>query len=315
MLHYFPQYWQNVAACGKNARQHLNIVAPALSARSKTEWCCHLPGLRGRKVKPKVVLHHKNTDNPEWCFVKKYRELCPLDAPPHEFYLQPSRHLTSSCWYSNRSQGHTTLGKNVSRICKCARIEGYKTNHSLHATSTTRLYQSGVDEQRVMERTGHRSLEGVRSYKRTSDSQRQALSDNLNRQVTQHHTTFTTSTTPPASSHLVQSAHSQLLQGLSLPSATFQNCTVNFNVGTVKEPSRKRKRVMILDDSDSDWSLHVHSQMLYDLLFPHNHDTVYAHAHAHAVCTQLILWGNHVFHLMWKYTIYFPHATQSDWLI
>ena len=31
MLHYFPQYWQNVAECGKNARQHLNTAAPAQS--------------------------------------------------------------------------------------------------------------------------------------------------------------------------------------------------------------------------------------------------------------------------------------------
>lgn len=35
----------------------------------------------------------------------------------------------------------------------------------------------------VMEQTGHRSLEGVRSYKRTSDQQREALSDILNRKV------------------------------------------------------------------------------------------------------------------------------------
>ena len=50
-------------------------------------------------------------------------------------------------------------------------------NHSLRATAATRLYQSGIDEQLVMERTGHRSLEGVRSYKRTSDTQREVSSD------------------------------------------------------------------------------------------------------------------------------------------
>ena len=76
--------------------------------------------------------------------------------------------------------GHTTLAKTVTRLCKLAGIEGYKANHSLRATTTSRLYQSGVDEQLVMERTGHRSLEGVRSYKRTSDVQREALSDILN---------------------------------------------------------------------------------------------------------------------------------------
>ena len=70
----------------------------------------------------------------------------------------------------------------MARLCKQAGIEGYKTNHSLRATTTTRLYEKGVDEQQIMERTGHRSLEGVRSYKRTSDRQRRALSDVLNRE-------------------------------------------------------------------------------------------------------------------------------------
>ena len=59
-------------------------------------------------------------------------------------------------------------------------IEGYYTNHSLHATVTSRLYQSGVGEQLVIERTGHQSIERVRSYKRTSDQQREALSNLLN---------------------------------------------------------------------------------------------------------------------------------------
>ena len=39
------------------------------------------------------------------------------------------------------------------------------------------VYQAGMDEQLVMERTGYRSVEGVRSYKRTSEEQRLALSD------------------------------------------------------------------------------------------------------------------------------------------
>ena len=52
-------------------------------------------------------------------------------------------------------------------------------NHSLRATAATRLYQAGVDEQLVMEKTGHRSIEGVRSYKHTSEQQLQQLSDIL----------------------------------------------------------------------------------------------------------------------------------------
>ena len=61
-----------------------------------------------------------------------------------------------------------TLKNFVSNVCKEAGIQGHKTNHSLQATAATRLYASGVDEQLVMERIGHRNIEGIRSYKRTS---------------------------------------------------------------------------------------------------------------------------------------------------
>ena len=60
-----------------------------------------------------------------------------------------------------------------------AGINGYKTNHSLRATAATRLYQAGVDEQLIMEKTGHRSLEGMRSYKRTNTVQQENISDIL----------------------------------------------------------------------------------------------------------------------------------------
>ena len=44
----------------------------------------------------------------------------------------------------------------------------------------TRLFHSGVDEQSIMSSTGHRSLEGVRAYKRVSDDQKEQVSTVLN---------------------------------------------------------------------------------------------------------------------------------------
>ena len=58
-------------------------------------------------------------------------------------------------------------------------IGGFKTNHSLCATAATQLYQAGLDEQLIMETTGHQSLDGVRNYKRTSVEQQQVVSDIL----------------------------------------------------------------------------------------------------------------------------------------
>ena len=76
--------------------------------------------------------------------------------------------------------GNNTLSQTVHRLCTSAGIKGYKTNHSLHVTSATRMFQGGVDEQLIMSRTGHRSIEGVRAYKRISGEQRMELSHVLN---------------------------------------------------------------------------------------------------------------------------------------
>ena len=64
-------------------------------------------------------------------------------------------------------------------ICKDAGIEGNFTNQSGKSTCATHLYQAGVDEQSIMMRTGHRSVQGVRKYKRPSDTQLKEISNIL----------------------------------------------------------------------------------------------------------------------------------------
>ena len=70
-----------------------------------------------------------------------------------------------------------------------------------------------------MERTGHRSLEGIRSYKRTSDSQTEAVSDILNskRPCTEVVPPFTTAADPE-----VQQAQSPMSSTTNMQ-ANFQN--------------------------------------------------------------------------------------------
>ena len=230
----------------------------------------HPGGLKGRNIAPKVVIHHANQSEPNRCFLrlfKLYRQLCPPDAPEDAFYLKPASKPTSTCWYSKVPIGRTKLSNTVSRLCKSAGIKGYFTNHSLRATATSRLYHAGVDEQLVMERTGHRSLEGVRSYKRTSDEQRETLSNLINRQVpagpsnavvalpsgkTGYHEEAAS-----AISSTISSTQTSQLRSVSLPSATFKDCTVNFYVGSSTndhadstEPRRKRPRRLILEEDD-----------------------------------------------------------------
>ena len=177
--------------------------------------------------------------------------------------------------------------KTVGRICKSAGIPGHKTNHSLCATTATRLYQSGVDEQLVMERLGHRSLDVVRSYKQTSASQREALSDIQNRQGAP-------STVSEWSAVSVQSSqNSQLLQGLSFP---FSHCSVTFNIGCVsggeenQKPPRKRWAV-ILDDSDSEWHYTAQNCSCYQHIYLLSSHT---HAHTHTQPTRMRIIMSHL---------------------
>jgi integrase len=64
-------------------------------------------------------------------------------------------------------------------MCKAAGIPGLRSNHSMRTTSTTGVYAAGINEQLIMEHTGHRSVEGVRSYKRTYVHQEEGTSDVL----------------------------------------------------------------------------------------------------------------------------------------
>ena len=108
-------------------------------------------------------------------FVQQTGQTMPSICHPYQI-----PNLQCTCWYSRAPLGHNKLRNAVADMCKQAGIPGYHTNYSLPATAATCLYHAGVDEQMVMERTRHRSLEGVRTYKRTSKQQRAAISDILN---------------------------------------------------------------------------------------------------------------------------------------
>ena len=54
-----------------------------------------------------------------------------------------------------------------------AGISGRKTNHSLRAYAATELFQAGIPEKVIQDRSGHCTLEGLRKYERISDQQRQ----------------------------------------------------------------------------------------------------------------------------------------------
>lgn len=84
------------------------------------------------------------------------------------FYRRPIGVTTSR--FSSQVVGGNKLSTLVRTMCKEAGLSGNFSNHSGKKTCATSLYNSGVDEQLIMGRKGHRS-DAVRKYKRTSTSQ------------------------------------------------------------------------------------------------------------------------------------------------
>ena len=65
----------------------------------------------------------------------------------------------------------------MKKLCKKAGIPGYKTNHSLRATTATRAVDMGLPDKLVMERTGHRSVAALHSYQHPSENSKEIVSD------------------------------------------------------------------------------------------------------------------------------------------
>lgn len=128
-------------------------------------------GLKQRRLTPKEVVQFPNEEIPDRCHVRLFKKFTAVRPNGTDrFYLLPLK-KPGTTWFTVRPLGKNTLGTLMKRMCENAGIQGNKRNHSLRATCATRLYRAGVDEQLIMEKTGHRSVVGVRQYKRTGDVQ------------------------------------------------------------------------------------------------------------------------------------------------
>ncbi len=138
-------------------------------------------GLRHRKMKPKCVTIYPNPANKARCTVEivcEYLSKLPTNRKCEAMYLRPKKNYSPTDWYLDSPVGVNTLSTIVKNMFRKIGKDGHYTNHSLRATSATRMYDAGVSEQVISEVTGHRSM-AIREYKRTSNNLKRKASEAL----------------------------------------------------------------------------------------------------------------------------------------
>ena len=136
-------------------------------------------GLKNFKKERKVVWVFPNQDVTK-CpvrLVDKYMSLLPPVGKngKSNFYLRSLEKTNPAQWYSVQVVGKHTLSKVVGKLLKDAQLDGFFSNHSLRRTSTTHLFQAGVDRKVIKEFTGHVS-DAIDKYQITSVNQKEELS-------------------------------------------------------------------------------------------------------------------------------------------
>ncbi len=123
------------------------------------------------KAKNKVVRAYARPDS-ERCLVRlldMYLQVLPPGCD--YFYMRPCKSFpknSSQPAYCRQRVGINQLKKFVQTITSSeSGVSGY-TNHCLRATAMTRMYNQGVPEKVIADKSGHRSIDGLRAYEHPS---------------------------------------------------------------------------------------------------------------------------------------------------
>jgi hypothetical protein len=91
------------------------------------------------------------------------------------FYLQPNPSwLETGIWYRTAHVGKNKLGKFMQKIGRETQTDipiELLSNHSGRKTATQVLQDQEIPEQAIMQLTGHKSVQGVRAYKKVNEKQ------------------------------------------------------------------------------------------------------------------------------------------------
>ncbi|CAG2192830.1 5-phosphohydroxy-L-lysine phospho-lyase,Alanine--glyoxylate aminotransferase 2-like,Ethanolamine-phosphate phospho-lyase homolog 1,Ethanolamine-phosphate phospho-lyase [Mytilus edulis] len=134
-------------------------------------------GLAHMKISNKDIKHYSN-DGPR-CMYNIFETYLNMLGNDGCFYRKPLAMVGNTIRYGKQPLGVNKLEGLMKEMCQKAGLTGNYTNHSGKRTCATALYKAGLDEQTIMDRTGHRSS-AVRAYKSKTDEIEQKVSSVLN---------------------------------------------------------------------------------------------------------------------------------------
>lgn len=128
----------------------------------------------------------------------------------------------------------------MSKISDKGQLQTRYTNHSLRATSTSRLFEKHVPEKVIQSKSGHRSLSGLRAYENVSVQQERNVTKILqledacfnDRTVTQ--TNQSSSDSMSSFTKPQQGNHGNPQVRIPPVSGTYTDCVFNFYAATNK---------------------------------------------------------------------------------
>ena len=147
-------------------------------------------GIKHMNVDRKICKAYEHPNNPNKCPVKIFQnyvaKLSPKTDVENAFYFKPLVVVNDgNVWYTSLPLGHNKLRDMVKTIMGKAGFKGNYTNHSLRATTASRLFRANVPEQLIREQTGHRS-NAIYAYKRPSSEQKRSVSAVLQGQTSEN---------------------------------------------------------------------------------------------------------------------------------
>ena len=132
--------------------------------------------------------------------------------------------------------GVNPLKTMMAKVSELAGLPVKYNNHSLRATSASRMFQTGVPEKIVAEVTGHKSMKALRQYERTTEQQFQSVGSSISVMETFGQEQVLSVSKSEIEEESVQETKpdkealvGELQKTLPSISGTLNNCTFNFN--------------------------------------------------------------------------------------